>query len=188
MNVIKDSFHLIIILTHWFYYQNDLRPQRLIFPNRNPFDLSLSFHIHFNFGNGMGQLSTILLGWEAEGQIDSAQEAGPKKGNSALKSTTSAASLKKQSQQNWRLSCFGSEVATTVKLIPDPGMEDKLVDLYMDSWLPDYKDEKNLDLSLWGLVWSVAWGIWICTVIQISFYDGTMSPKFIYGLVRDLYN
>jgi len=43
-------------------------------------------------------------------------------------------------------------VATTVKLIPDPGMEDKLVDLYMDSWLPDYKDEKHLDLSLWGLV------------------------------------
>ena len=31
-----------------------------------------------------------------------------------------------------------------MKLIVDPGQEDKLVDLYMDSWIQDYKDEKNL--------------------------------------------
>eukprot|EP00435_Cladocopium_sp_Y103_P048673 s811_g14.t1 len=37
-----------------------------------------------------------------------------------------------------------SRVATTVKLIVDPNSEDKLVDLYMDSWLKDFKDEKNL--------------------------------------------
>ena len=35
-------------------------------------------------------------------------------------------------------------MATTVKLIVDPGQEDKLVDLYVDSWIKDYKDEKNL--------------------------------------------
>ena len=31
-----------------------------------------------------------------------------------------------------------------MKLIVDPGQEDKLVDLYVDSWINDYKDEKNL--------------------------------------------
>ena len=35
-------------------------------------------------------------------------------------------------------------MATTVKLIVDPGQEDKLVDLYVGSWINDYKDEKNL--------------------------------------------
>jgi hypothetical protein len=32
-----------------------------------------------------------------------------------------------------------------VKLIVESPVEDKLVDLYMDSWLPEYKDEKILD-------------------------------------------
>lgn len=31
-----------------------------------------------------------------------------------------------------------------MKLIVDPGSEDKLVDLYMDSWMKEYKDEKLL--------------------------------------------
>ena len=38
-----------------------------------------------------------------------------------------------------------AQVSTTVKLIVEPPVEDKLVDLYMDSWLPEYKDEKILD-------------------------------------------
>lgn len=33
-----------------------------------------------------------------------------------------------------------------MKLIVDPQSEDKLVDLYMDSWMKDHVDEKNLIL------------------------------------------
>lgn len=36
------------------------------------------------------------------------------------------------------------QVATTVKFIVDPMSEEKLVDLYMDTWMKDHKDEKKL--------------------------------------------
>ena len=46
----------------------------------------------------------------------------------------------------------GFQVATTVKFVVDPGSEDKLADLYMDTWLKDHVDEKHLGLKTWKLV------------------------------------
>ncbi|CAL1156779.1 unnamed protein product, partial [Cladocopium goreaui] len=58
-----------------------------------------------------------------------------------LKGEKLASKLKEKFMQLKKLA--QRKVATTVKLIVDPGQEDKLVDLYVDSWIKDYKDEKR---------------------------------------------
>lgn len=40
--------------------------------------------------------------------------------------------------------CLTSKVMTTVKLIVEPATEDQLTDLFVASFMADYKDEKSL--------------------------------------------
>ena len=59
-----------------------------------------------------------------------------------LKSHAQAEKLTDKFEQMKKLAM--RKVATTVKLLVEPALEAQLADLYMDSFMKEYKDEKML--------------------------------------------